>query len=111
MESHLPHGPEHHDKMSNDAQMKKLHAMMPMFSQACAGLETALEKGYAPAASVHAKKILAAVPDFKKSKPHKNINQKKKFVVIAIGLENAVNLTTYLAHEGDFPGPRIHSRR
>ena len=40
------HGTEKHDNMVPvDSQMKKLHAIMPMFSLACANMETAIEKG------------------------------------------------------------------
>jgi hypothetical protein len=40
------HGTEMHSKMvPADAQMKKLHAIMPMFSVASAKLESAIEKG------------------------------------------------------------------
>ena len=51
-----------------DVQMKKFHAMMPMFSIASAELETAIEKGNAAAALVQADKINSAIHDLKKSK-------------------------------------------
>lgn len=99
------HGPEKHGKMIPvDAQMKKLHAMMPMFSVATAGLETALEKNDVPAVKSEAGKILAAIPDLKKSKPHKNINQRKQFAVLASSLEKAVTSTVEMSKSGDRAG-------
>lgn len=89
-----------------DEQMKKLHAIMPMFSVASAELESALEKGDAGAATASAGKILAAVPDLKKSKPHKNIKQHKKFVELAARLEKSVISTVDLIHKNDLSGAR-----
>ncbi|HEY3309082.1 MAG TPA: cytochrome c [Desulfuromonadaceae bacterium] len=99
------HGTEKHGKTAPaDAQMKKLHAMMPMFSIASAKLEAALEKGDAAAAESEAHRIVVALPDLKKSRPHKNFSQKKKFVDLANSLGTAVNLTTELAKKDDFAG-------
>lgn len=99
------HGRDAHgDHM--DEQMKKLHAIMPMFSVASAGLESALEHGDATAAKAHADKILAAVPDLKKSKPHKKVKQRKTFVVLATKLEETVTTTVDLSKKGDFPGAK-----
>jgi soluble cytochrome b562 len=89
-----------------DAQMKKLHAMMPVFSTASAELESALEKGDAAATKNQASRILAAVTDLKKSKPHKNIKQRKKFVVLATNLEDSLTATVDLAQKGDFVGAK-----
>jgi len=87
-------------------QMKKLHTMMPMFSIASAELESALEKGDAAAAITLANKILAAVPDLKKSKPHKNIKNQKKFVELATELEKSVNSTVYFIKGDNFSGAK-----
>ena len=95
-----PHG------VHMDAQMKKQHAMMPMFSVASAKLEVALDKGDAASVEVEAGKILAAIPDLKKSKPHKNIKQRKKLVVLAADLEKTVTSTAELAKKGDFAGAK-----
>ncbi len=99
-----------HGKVSSggtvDAQMKKLHAMMPMFSIASAELETALEKGDSAAALVQAEKIKAAVPDLKKSKPHKNVKQRKKFVDIAISFDEAITSTVNLIKKDDIAGAK-----
>lgn len=90
-----------------DAQMKKLHAMMPMLSVASAELESALEKGDSSAAKIQADKILAAVPDLKKSKPHKNIKQRKNFVELASNLDETVTSTVELIQKNDLQGAKV----
>ena len=101
------HGPERHGKMVPvDEQMKKLHAMMPMFSVASAGLEGALEKNDLAAVDAEAGKILTAIPDLKKSKPHKNVNQRKKFIEHASNLEKTVLTTVELTKKGDLAGAK-----
>jgi soluble cytochrome b562 len=99
------HGNNPHGKHI-DAQMKNLHAMMPVFSAASAELESALEKGDAGTAKVQAARILTAVPDLKKSNPHKNIKQRKKFVELATNLEDSLTTTVDLAQKGDFVGAK-----
>ncbi|MFZ2949175.1 MAG: hypothetical protein WA003_06790 [Desulfuromonadaceae bacterium] len=105
-----PVGASAHGKDSRggtaDAQMKKLHAMMPMFSIASAELEAALEKGDSAAALVQAAKIKAAASDLKKSKPHKNIKQRKKFVEIAINFDEAIVSTVDLIKKDDVSGAK-----
>jgi cytochrome c556 len=106
------HGTGHHDKsVSADVQMQKLHAMMPMFSGASAALESALEKKDSTAVGVEVGKILAAVPDLKKSKPHKNVKQKKKFIELATNLETALNTTASLTNNNDFAGAMSSFRK
>jgi len=101
------HGTEQHGKTTPaDAQMKKLHAMMPMFSGASANLEAALEKNDAVTVEAEAGKILKSLPDLKKSKPHKNVKQRKVFVELATSFEKTVVLTTELAKNGDFVGAK-----
>lgn len=101
------HGTEKHGNTSaDDIRMKKLHAMMPMFSLATAELESALEKGDATTAKEQADKILVAVPDLKRSKPHKNIKQRKKFVELATELEKSVNSTVYFIKDDNFSGAK-----
>jgi cytochrome c556 len=98
----LAHGTNNHDTMvPSDAQMKKLHAIMPMFSLATANMEIALEKGEVTALKLEADKITSAIPELKKSKPHKNINQRSKFVEHASNLEKAVTTVVDLAKKGD----------
>jgi cytochrome c556 len=89
-----------------DAQMKKLHTMMPMFSMASAILESALEKGDTATAKAQADRILAAVPDLKKSKPHKNAKQLNTFVGLAAKLQETVTSTADLVNKGDFDGAK-----
>lgn len=91
---------------SVDAQMKKLHAMMPMFSVASADLETALEKGDASAALIQADKIIAATPDLIKSKPHKNIKQRKKLVELATNFDKTMTTTVDLIKKNDISGAK-----
>jgi cytochrome c556 len=105
------HGSEEHGTMKMDAPMKKLHAMMPVFSLASARLETAVEKGDAPAAEAEAGKILAAIPDLKLAKPHKNLKQRKKFVELATQLDQSVSATNDLAQQGDFAGAKLAFKR
>lgn len=101
------HGTEKHGKTSAaDIQMKKLHAMMPTFSIASAELEKALEKGDLAAVEAEADRIFASIPDLKKSKPHKNINQRKKFVALATSLDETLTTTTDLAKKSDFSGAK-----
>lgn len=101
------HGTEEHGKMKPaDAPMKKLHAMMPMFSVASANMKTALEKGDIPAVEAEAGKILVALPDLKKTKPHKNVKQRIKFVNLATDLDKAVNSTVNLAKKRDLAGAK-----
>jgi cytochrome c556 len=101
------HGSAAHggDQAAQD-QMKKLHAMMPMFSIALADLESALEKGDAARAGQEADRILAAVPDLKKSRPHKNVKQRKQFVAAASGLESSVKAVAGKVREGDLAAAR-----
>lgn len=108
----IAHGTEKHGKTAqDDVLMKKLHAMMPMFSQASAQIETALGKGDTPVVASEGEKILAAVPDLKKSKPHKNIKQRKKYVELAGVLGTTVSTTVDLAKKGDFAGAKEAFRK
>jgi soluble cytochrome b562 len=93
------HAREKHEPA--DAQMKKLHAIMPMFSMALAQMETALESGSIADVEAQGSKILAAIPDLKKSKPHKNIKQRKRFVELATVLDKSIVSTVALAKKGD----------
>ena len=103
----MAHGTEKHGKTApSAAQMKKLHGMMPMFSVASAKLEAALDKGDVATVEVEAGKIMAVLPDLKKSKPHKNIKQRKKFVALATDLEKTISTTVDLAKKGDLAGAK-----
>jgi len=92
-------------------QMKKLHAMMPMFSIASAELETALEKGNLADALVQANKIKAAAPDLKKSKPHKNVKQRKKFVELATSFDKAIASTVDLIKKDELSGAKASFKK
>lgn len=94
-----------------DAQMKKLHAIMPIFSLASAELGSALEKGDATAAKIQADRILEAVPDLKKSKPHKNVKHRKKFVELATNFEKTVTSTIDLINKDDLSGAKAAFRK
>jgi len=105
------HCTEKHDKSAAvDAQMKKLHAMMPMFSLASAELKSALDKGDATAAKSQADRILAAVPDLKKSRPHKNVKQIAVYTHIAGKMGADVTKVVALAEKGNFDGAKAAFR-
>ena len=99
------HGTDSHGG-TIDAQMKKLHDMMPVFTAASAELKSALDKGDIAAAKAPAGKIMAAIPDLKKSKPHKNIKQRKKFVELATKFEETVTSTVELIKKDDLSGAK-----
>jgi len=106
------HATEKHGKPKRaNAQMKKLHDMMPMFSVATAKLEAALDKGDAAAVETEAGRILTALPDLKKSRPHKNLKQRAKFVALAQQQEEAVVAVRDLAKQGDFSGAKAAFKR
>lgn len=101
------HGTEKHGRSAAaDAQMKKLHDMMPMFSVASAGLEAALDKGDVASMETEAGKIMAAIPDLKKTKPHKNSKQRATYVAMATDLGEAVTSTVDLAKRGNLAGAK-----
>lgn len=95
-------GEKHEKTHKTDAQMQKLHDMMPTYAVALAKLEGALEKGDPAAVEAEGGKLLATTPDLKKAKPHKNLKQLKTFRRIAAGFENDVKETVELAKKGDF---------
>ena len=95
------HGTEEHGSHL-DAQMKKLHAMMPMFSQASAGLEKSIEHNDATAVNEHVTTMLATIPDLKKSKPHKNAKQVAEFKKIASTFGAEIAQVGSLAEKGNF---------
>lgn len=103
----LAHGAGKHGKATPaDAQMEKMHAMMPMFSLASARLEKSIEKGDTAAVESEAGKMLAAIPDLKKTKPHKNIKQRKEFVELATRMERNLISTVELVKSGDLAGAK-----
>jgi len=102
------HGTEMHRNMKPaDAQMKMLHAIMPVFSVASAELESAIEKGDAAASKAQADRILALIPDLKKSKPHKNIKRITDFKAIADKMGADITKIVLLAEKGNFPKAKV----
>ncbi|MDD2733592.1 MAG: cytochrome c [Desulfuromonadaceae bacterium] len=106
------HEGENHTKRHKEyTQMEKLHKIMPMCAQVQVNINEALLKGDAATIKNEAGKILAALPDLKKSRPHKNIEQRKKFVRLATKLEEPVTTTVYLANKGDFAEAKVAFKR
>lgn len=100
----LAHGTEHHG--ADDALMTKLHGMMPLFAAASARLEAALDRGDAGVVAAEAATILQAVPDLKKTKPHKKVTRRNEYVALATELETGLKATVDRAGKGDFPGAK-----
>lgn len=98
------HGVEKHGKNHSDAQMDRFHKMMPMYAQAQAKINEALNKGDASAVEAGAQQILATIPDLKKSKPHKNLKKLGTFKIIADAFGMDVKTTADMAKKGDFVG-------
>lgn len=97
------HGTEKHGQAKHtDAQMEKMHHMMPMFSVAAARLETALANENLTATEAEANKILSALPDLEKSRPHKNLKNRPKFVALVKEEKIAVATTLDFAKKGNF---------
>ena len=92
---------KHEHGMHADSQMRKLHAMMPMFSVASGKMELALERNDRATVEAEANRILAAIPDLKKSRQHKNPGQHKKYVELASQLESTVKVTVQHFRNGD----------
>jgi hypothetical protein len=92
----------HGNRTAADARMMKLHAMMPMFSLTSLELEPAIEKHDAAGAQNKARKILVAIPDLKKSRPHKNVKQIGDFKSIAVKIGEDANKIIALTEKGSF---------
>lgn len=105
------HGGEKHGTNHSDAQMDRFHKMMPMYAQAQAKINEALNKGDAAAAEAEAQQILATIPDLKKSKPHKNLKKLDTFKKIADAFGTDVKTTADMAKTGDFVGARAAFRK
>lgn len=109
--SAFAHGVEKHGKNHRDAQMDRFHKMMPMYAQAQAKINEALNKGDAAAAEAEAEKILATIPDLKKSKPHKNLEKIATFKKIADAFGADVTTTADMAKKGDLAGAKTSFRK
>jgi len=77
-----------------------------MFSTSIAELENALDRNEAGKVESEAGKILAAIPDLKKTKPHKNIKQHKRYVQLAAELEKSLLITVKLSNNGNTVGAK-----
>ena len=104
-------GEKHATEHKADAQMQKLHDMMPMYAVALSKVETALEKGDPAAVETEAGKMLATVPTLENAKPHKNLKQLKTYRNIAAGFEKDLRETVALAKKGDFAKARTAFQR
>jgi soluble cytochrome b562 len=99
-------GENHAKKHKEDAQMVKLHKMMPVYAQSQAKINEALSSGDAATIKNETGKILATIPDLKKSKPHKNLKQLATFRKIASEFEGDVKKTALMANSGNFGGAK-----
>jgi hypothetical protein len=95
-------GEDHGQGHKADAQMQKLHHIMPMYAQAQTKINEALSNGDVATIKAETGKILATIPDLKKAKPHKNIKQVATFRKIASAFEADIKKTAGLAKTSDF---------
>jgi soluble cytochrome b562 len=93
-----------------DEHMGKLHIMMPMFSIAYAELGSAIAKDDRVGAKLQTDKMLAAIPDLKKSIPHKNIKQLANFKSLASKLGEDITKVGALSEKGNFASARLAYR-
>ena len=101
------HGREEHGKHHNDAQMAKLHKMMPRYGKAQVSMNAALESGDLKVIAKETAYLLSTTADLKKSKPHKNRSELDEFRKIAAGFEQDVKKTADSAKKGDLAGACI----
>lgn len=101
------HEGENHSSRKEDAQMGKLHKMMPMYAHAQAKINAALEKGDAATAEKEIGKILATTSDLKKAKPHKNLKELKAMRKTASAFEEDVRTTAAMVKKRDFSGAAV----
>ncbi len=99
-------GENHAKSHKEDAQMDKLHKMMPMYAQVQANINEALLNGDAATIKKETEKILTTITDLKNAKPHKNIKQIAAFRKIASAFAGDVKKTAVLAKTGDFGGAK-----
>jgi len=100
------HGREEHGKHHNDAQMTKLHKMMPRYGKAQVSMNAALESGDLKVIAKETAYLLSTTADLKKSKPHKNHAELEEFRKIAAGFEQDVKKTADSAKKGDLAGAK-----
>lgn len=95
-----------HGKHHKDAQMAKLHRMMPRYAKTQALIQAALEKGDLKGVVKQTDYILSTTPDLKKSTPHKNSAQRAEFIGFASDFERDVEAVADAAKKGDLEGAR-----
>lgn len=99
---HADHGVKH----NSDAQMARLHKMMPRYAQAQVSMNAALESGDLKAVARETAYLLSTTADLKKSKPHKNHTELEEFRKIASGFEQDVKSTAVSAEKGNLAGAK-----
>lgn len=95
-----------HGKHQMDAQMMKLHTMMPRYAEVQVSMNAALAKGDLDGVAKEAAYLLSTSADLKQSKPHKNLTRLKEFEAIAAGFEQDVKRTAESAGKGDLAGAK-----
>lgn len=95
-----------HGKHQMDAQMAKLHKMMPRYGAAQVSINAALDDGDLKTVARETAYLLSTTSDLKKSKPHKNIKELAEFRKIAAGFERDVRKSAEAAKKGDAAGAK-----
>jgi len=99
-------GGKQHGKHRQDAQMARLHKMMPRYARAQVSIDSALRRGDRLAIAKETAYLLSTTADLKQSKPHKNPGGVEEFKEIAAGFELDVKLTADSAKRGDLAGAK-----
>ena len=100
------HEGEAHGKHMADANMAKMHKMMPNYAKFQARINAALEKGDVATIAKETGYLLSTSGDLKKAKPHKQLKELKEFHKIADDFEKDVKNTAELAQKGDLNGAK-----
>jgi cytochrome c556 len=101
------HGQEHHTtEHTSDAQMRKLHAMMQQCGAAQTRIEGAFAKGDCTAAEKEIAGMIKAIPDLKKTRPHKGLNHLEALKKLAVDFDADLRQSLTLAKQGDLNGAR-----
>lgn len=100
------HGGMEHDGMHMDESMARQHRMMAMYAQSQAKINESLQKQDAVTVEAETRKILATIPDLKKTRPHKNVKVRKEIIRIAAAFERDLKATVVNLNKRDFIGAR-----
>jgi hypothetical protein len=100
-------GEDHQQMHKVNGTMARLHKIMPMYAQAQARINAALEKRDAAMVEKETGKILATITDLKKAKPHKNLQELRAMRRIASAFEEDVRKTALLIKKRDFSGAAV----